>query len=261
MNHSPIMPGTEPFFFPGGRTGCLLIHGFTGSPFEMRELGEHLNQQGHTVLGVRLSAHGTQPEDMIRARWQDWLASVYDGWHLLAGCTDQIFVMGLSMGAMLTLLFASQTALAGIVVMAGPHHLPDDPRLRFIKPISMIKPFLAKGEPDWVDPTAEATHICYDVDPTRSYHEIVKLMEALQAGFPAVRAPILLIYSENDQSVLAEERHMELIYEAVASQHKETLWVQGSGHVVTRDAQRQMVFDACADFVARIAGAKQGEKE
>ena len=256
MNHSPIIAGAEPFVLPGGRTGCLLIHGFTGSPFEMRELGEHLNQQGNSVLGVRLAAHGTRPEDMVRARWQDWLASVYDGWHLLSGCTDQIFVMGLSMGAMLTLLFASQTAVAGIVVMAGPHHLPDDPRLPFIKPISVIKPFLAKGEPDWVDPTAAATHICYDVEPTRAYHEVVKLMEAMQAGLAAVRAPILLIYSENDQSVKAEERHMERIYESVGSPHKETLWLHGSGHVVTRDAQRQQVFDTCTDFVARIMNSE-----
>jgi len=259
MNQSPIMPGAEPFFLPGGRTGCLLIHGFTGTPFEMRELGEHLNQQGNSVLGVRLAAHGTRPKDMIRARWQDWLASVYDGWHLLSGCTDQIFVMGLSMGAMLTLLFASQTPVAGIVVMAGPHHLPDDPRLPFIKPISKFKPFLAKGEPDWVDPTAAATHICYDVDPTRAYHELAKLMEAMQAGLAAVRAPILLIYSENDQSVKAEERHMERIYESVGSPHKETLWLHGSGHVVTRDAQRQQVFDTCAGFVTRIVAAKQRE--
>ena len=30
---------TEPFYFPGNKTGCLLIHGFTGSPGEMRPLG------------------------------------------------------------------------------------------------------------------------------------------------------------------------------------------------------------------------------
>ncbi|HBF40708.1 MAG TPA: carboxylesterase, partial [Anaerolineaceae bacterium] len=30
------MQGAEPFLFKGNDTGCLLIHGFTGTPFEMR---------------------------------------------------------------------------------------------------------------------------------------------------------------------------------------------------------------------------------
>jgi carboxylesterase len=49
-----LIKTTEPFFFPGNDTGCLLIHGFTGAPTEMRPLGEFLAGKGYTVLGVRL---------------------------------------------------------------------------------------------------------------------------------------------------------------------------------------------------------------
>ena len=80
-----IIPGAEPFFFPGGSTGCLLVHGFTGTPKEMRAMGEYLHQRGFSVLGVRLTGHATRPEDLQRARWQDWLLSVEDGWQLLKG--------------------------------------------------------------------------------------------------------------------------------------------------------------------------------
>ena len=45
-----IIPGAEPFYFPGGQIGCVLIHGFTGSPKEMRELGEYLNKKGFTII-------------------------------------------------------------------------------------------------------------------------------------------------------------------------------------------------------------------
>ena len=42
-----VMPGAEPFAFPGGsgpegRIGVLLVHGFTGNPMSMRPWGEHL---------------------------------------------------------------------------------------------------------------------------------------------------------------------------------------------------------------------------
>ena len=36
----------NPFFFEGGEVGCLLVHGFSGSPPEMRPMGEYLAGKG-----------------------------------------------------------------------------------------------------------------------------------------------------------------------------------------------------------------------
>ena len=247
-----IIPTAEPFFFPGGATGCLLVHGFTGTPKEMRWLGEYLAKQGHTVLGVRLAGHATRPEDMIRVRWQDWLASVEDGWHILSGCTERIFVMGLSMGGILTLLFAADHPAAGIVVMASPHHLPNDPRMPFIKVISMFKPYMPKGPPNWYDWEAYNQHTSYPQDVTRAYAELRDLVIEMRAALPRVTSPALLIYSRQDATVKAEERHMEQIYSALSSADKQMLWIENSGHNIARDAQRQRVFEAAADFVERV---------
>jgi carboxylesterase len=48
-----LVPGGEPFLLRGGPDGCLLVHGFTALPEEMRLLGDDLAQAGHTVLGIR----------------------------------------------------------------------------------------------------------------------------------------------------------------------------------------------------------------
>ena len=61
----------EPFYFPGNRVGCLLIHGFSGSPSEMRFMGERLAKAGWTVSGILLSGHGTTPEQMAKTTWED----------------------------------------------------------------------------------------------------------------------------------------------------------------------------------------------
>src|ERR671918_2213655 len=107
---SQIISTAEPFFFLGdsSKPACLLIHGFTGTPKEMRWMGEYLNQQDYTCLGVRLAGHATHSEDMIRSRWTDWVASVEDGYHVLCGLTDDIFLIGLSMGGALSLLMSTQ---------------------------------------------------------------------------------------------------------------------------------------------------------
>jgi carboxylesterase len=252
MTIPTIIPDAKPFLLPGGPTGCLLVHGFTGTPYEMRALGKHLHQQGHTVLGVRLAAHATKPEDMIRARWADWLISVEDGWHLLSGCTDQIIVMGLSMGGILSLLFAAHYPVAGVVAMATPHHLPEDPRLKIIKLLSVLRPFTPKGPHGWYDEEAYSHHVCYPVDPTRAYIELRDLLDVMQKALPDVTAPALLIYSKQDQTVRAEDGHAEQIFKSLGSQDKQTLWIEDCGHVITRDAQRQRVFQAAAEFVNRI---------
>ena len=83
MKQPLTMPTAEPFFIPGGKTGCLLLHGFTGTPKEMRMLGDSLAESGYTVLAPRHFGHAINPEAMGRARWQDWLASVEDGMNLL----------------------------------------------------------------------------------------------------------------------------------------------------------------------------------
>ncbi len=90
--------GGEPFLLQGGREGVLLVHGFTGFPRDMRPLGEHLNQQGLTALGVRLAGHGTHVDDLTRTHWRDWYRSVLDGYGLLRGLCSKVWVMGLSMG-------------------------------------------------------------------------------------------------------------------------------------------------------------------
>src|SRR4029453_9505866 len=109
---SQIIPTAESFFFLGdpSKPPCLLIHGFTGTPKEMRWMGEYLNQRGFTCLGVRLAGHATHPEDMIRSRYSDWIASVEDGYHTLWSMTDNIFLAGLSMGGILALLMSTRFA-------------------------------------------------------------------------------------------------------------------------------------------------------
>src|SRR5207245_534755 len=87
--------------------GCLLVHGFTGSPWEMRWLGEQLAGDGHTVLGVRLAGHGTCPEDMSGTRWPHWYAGVLENYRRLRAECEQVRVMGLSMGGAPALLVYS----------------------------------------------------------------------------------------------------------------------------------------------------------
>jgi carboxylesterase len=254
-----IIPSAEPFFFPGrgqaSQAGCLLVHGFTGTPKEMRWMGEWLAGQGHAVLGVRLAGHATRLEDLPRTRWQDWLASLEDGWHLLSGCARQIVVMGLSMGGALALLFAARRyqqrcPIAGVVAMSTIYALPSDPRLPYIQLLAHLQPSVSKGPSDWRDLEAAQDHIDYPVYPTRAVAELRDLLVELRACLPEVQAPVLFIHSRSDGSVPPEQA--KLLSDRVGSLDKQTLWVENSGHVIVREPERLRVFEAAGEFVRRV---------
>jgi carboxylesterase len=254
---SQIISTTEPFFFLGDRTkpAVLLTHGFTGTPKEMRWMGEYLQEMGHSCLGIRLSGHATSPEDMIRSRYQDWMVSVEDGYHLLRGVTDNIFLAGLSMGGILSLLMATRLNVKGVVAMSTPYKLREDPRLNYVDLISVFKPFMPKSSEEpgasWFDKEAWKDHISYPQNPVRSVGELNKLLGDMQRALPNVEVPVLLIHSKNDLYVLPE--NMELIYDGLKNASDKTkLYITESGHVVTRDAARHQVFESTLEFIQRV---------
>ena len=69
----------SPFLLEGGRVGVLLIHGFTGSPPEMRLIGEYLHQRGFTVAAPLLPGHGT----VIVEKWVDGKAPFQVIWETM----------------------------------------------------------------------------------------------------------------------------------------------------------------------------------
>lgn len=254
-----IIATAEPFFLLGDRSkpACLLIHGFTGTPKEMRWMGEYLNEQGLTCLAIRLAGHATDPEDMIRSNWTDWVSSVEDGYHILRGVADDVFLVGLSMGGILSLLMSTRLDVRGVVAMSTPYKLPDDPRLRHIEWISRIVAYMPKSDEEpgssWFDKEAWQDHISYPQNPVRSIGELNKLLGEMRAALPKIDVPVLLMHSKDDRYVLPE--NMELIHADLKNASDKTkLYLTGSGHVVARDAARRRVFESTLEFIQRVGG-------
>ncbi|MEW6650619.1 MAG: alpha/beta fold hydrolase [Chloroflexota bacterium] len=249
MPFPQTMPSAEPFFLPASRTGCLLVHGLTGTPKEMRWMGDYLHANQISVLGVRLAGHATLPDDLQRSRWTDWLASVEDGYHLLRNCCNRVFLCGLSLGGVLALFSASFLPVRGVIAMSSPYELPADWRLNFARLLRYVQPRVEKGAPDWRNPDAAADHIAYPYYPTAAIAELRDLLREFRAVLPRVTAPALLAHSRHDRGVVPA--NMEKIHAALGSADKQMLWIENSGHVIPREPQREAVFAAALDFIRR----------
>lgn len=242
-----IIPGAEPFFSPGGKTGCLLVHGFTGTPKEMRLMGNFLNKEGFTVMGIRLAGHATNPLDMVRTRWPDWLASVEDGFNYLRNSCDSLFAVGLSLGGILSLMAASYLEFEGVIAISTPYSLPKDWRLKIAKPLSLVVPFVDKGKSETRDVDQAKEHIDYPQYPTRSIAEMRNLIQIFHTQLPKVNKPVLLINSRADKTVPLS--HMEKIASQLKNAAVTKFLVEKSGHVITEDIERKTVFERVNQFI------------
>ncbi len=254
-----LMPGAEPFFLQRGPIGALLIHGFTGTPKEMRPLGDALAAGGLTALGVRLPQHGTTPADMAHSHWRDWYAAALDGYHLLRGQCASIFVMGLSMGGAIAIKLSAEYPVAGLVTMSSPS-MPFHNKMHGLVYVagllSYFKPYFRKGPSHTTDPAMRAARVHYDVFPVRGLPPFRAILREADAALPRITAPALLIHSRGDYFIPAE--NMPYMFGRLGSPDKEMFWLEKSDHVVTEECEREQLFARIIAFVRAHAPQPAG---
>lgn len=241
------MEGAEPFFLPGGARGVLLIHGFTGSPAEVRLLGDFLHKEGYTVLAPRLSGHGTTVEEMADTKWPHWYRTVEDAYHILRATCSNIAVVGLSMGGLLALKLATEYQMERIVSLSTPIFIADK-RLDMLPVYRMFRDFVPKKRKVYAGIEPKYS-VCYNATPLSSLSSLVNLIEHVDNLLPTIYTPLLVVQGRQDHTV--QPRSAEYIYDMVASNDKTLMWLEKSGHIVTIDIEREEIFRKISKFFGK----------
>lgn len=260
---------SKPFRFDPTRptrppAGCdpphavLLVHGFTGTPFEMRLAGEALAARGLTAVGPLLAGHDAPWEELGATSWRDWLGSVERAFDQLHGEVaprgGKVFVVGLSLGGLLTLELArlKREAIAAIGVLAAPLWLPEwmARGIRFAARSRWIgNGWIPKlGGSDIVDRVMRRRNPTGRGFPVRALGSLLDCMDHVRGGLAEVERPMLIAHGRRDHTAPFA------CAEAIASQVKgpvERLTLERSAHVVTLDLERELLFQRLGEFLAR----------
>ena len=249
VSEEEIPLSLDPFFFEGGDVGCLLIHGGTGSPPEMWWMGKYLANKGLTVLGVRLAGHGTTPEDLASKVWTDFIASAEEGLDQIRSLCDKVFVGGLSFGGLITLYLAAHDPFQGAIVMSAPSYI-DDWRLRLLPVLKYFVKWVQMGEEhNLTDPEASNRLFSYRRVPTIFGVQFSRLLRETRKALSEVNIPLLLMQGVHDHTIPTESA--QYFFDHVGSVDKEIVWFPNSGHAITIDTEREIVWDKAYEFIVK----------
>lgn len=249
----------SPFDLPGrsGRadSAALCLHGLTGTPYEVRPLGAALAARGIRALGPALPGHNDTPGALAATTHRDWLEAARSHLRALRADHARVFVVGLSMGGLLTLQLAAEAGADAVVTVATPL------RLRGMVPrivpwLKYLVPFPKKRGSDIRDPQARRRHPGYRVMPLRSVHELMRLQAQVRPQLERVRCPILVAHGVHDRT--ADPADARSIIEQVSSDRPELLWLESSGHVVPVDRDGPALARATAEFLIRQGSGTPG---
>lgn len=241
---------SEAFDLPGkGSEAALCLHGLTGTPYEVRPLGEALAARGVRALGPLLPGHGEAADTLRGVHHTSWMEAALAAWRQLRSEHERVHVVGLSMGGLLALWLAAREDVTGLVAVGTP--------LRLRAPGAFLVPvakrflrFLPKSVgSDIRDPQARARHPSLPVVPLASVHELMRLQRRVAAELPRVTAPILVAHGRHDRT--AAPADAQAIAARVSSGERELLWLDRSGHVVPVDYDGARLAEAAADFLTR----------
>ena len=117
-------PEHEPFTLapehqPGEqRVAALLLHGFMGTPAEMRALGTALAERGVTVHAPLLPGMGPDMVHLNETTAADWQSAVADAWRTVRAGADATILIGFSFGAALALSLSAVAPPDRLVLLA-----------------------------------------------------------------------------------------------------------------------------------------------
>ncbi len=251
------------FDLPGGPDAVLLLHGLTGSPYEVRPVADRLNAAGARCVGPVMPGHGGDPRALAALPWPAWVEGARRELHRLDG-SRRVLVVGCSMGALVACALAHDEPgrVAGIALLAPALRLAGTARVAAFlgrrTALGRLCPLLPKlGGSDVRDPLQRAANPTMPAVPLAAVGELGELARHVDGLLPRVRAPALVVAGRRDHTVkLGGARR---IAARIGSGPAQLVILDRSFHLVGIDVEREACADAVAAFFARLAEPRTGE--
>lgn len=182
------------------RGTVILVHGLSDTAFAMRDLAVALSDRCYRSRTLLLPGHGTVPGDLLAVTHDDWIDSVRGAIEQAHVESDEVFVIGFSLGAVLGLSLALEPSrpVDALVTISPAFHLSSWRLARWAPLFHRLRP--------WVDRELPDDRFRYEAMPTRGVAETVRSIRELRGRISrtpsGVETPWMLVQSMDDAVVM-----------------------------------------------------------
>jgi carboxylesterase len=238
------------FELAGGPDAVLLLHGLTGSTFEVSHVARRLHREGMRCLAPSMAGHGGPPSALAGVPWAEWVGKARRDLARLEGAR-RTFVVGCSMGALVACALAHDqpARVDGLVLLAPALELAAAGRLgALLGGLPILRGALVpkRAGSDVSDPEMRARNPCMDAMPLGAVAELRELQAHVDRQLPGIAAPAIVLMGAHDHTVTVHGARR--LARRIGSGPADLVLLRRSWHLVGIDVER----DRCADEAARF---------
>ena len=230
-----------------GSTGCYMIHGFSGSTFELTELAQHLAANGCRVQAKLLAGHGTSIEECNLVTAEQWLEETEIQFAQFMLECDKVFVLGLSMGAGLALHLGRLFPVTGVIAMSVSLRL-ETWKMRFMLPvISYFVDSIEKSKVYAHKDLEAHPPVGYAAYPSRALRQLIRLNRYIRKDLGKIEVPVLLLHSRADITASMDNAHYVL--SRLENAATTLIEYDRASHVLPDGPDKELVWRDTLDFI------------
>lgn len=234
----------KPFTIEAGKRAVLLLHGFTGNTNDVKRLGRYLADRNYTVHAPLYKGHGVDPLTLIKTDPLEWWNSAVEGYdELRSKGYEEIAVAGVSLGGVFSLRLGEERPTKAIVTMSAPalSKSVDSLQQRIISYTINYKKLT--GTFNEVEDNPETLAKRFRM-PKLEY--LQGIINDTSSKLNQIETPVHILRGLNDDDYYCESA--DYIYNSVNSRIKSVKSFINSGHILTVDRERDLVFEEVYHF-------------
>ena len=227
-------------------TGVYIIHGFSSTTYEVKELAKFLGKNGYHTIAKNLPGHGTTIEECNRVKYTDWLDQTSKDMAELSTKCDQIFIIGNSMGGVISLFLASLFPINGFIVGGTVLKFKNPFETNFLVPLfcKIIKSQPKKKQ----NKSKQVKFYGYKEYPLIALNEFRKMINVVMPLIKKIKCPGLVIHSNNDGMAL--KMNLEILEKKINPQYFNKLIIDNAHHnMFDENPDQKIIFNKILKFL------------
>ena len=233
------------YFTKNYKTLYLLIHGYTGSPSDFNGFPKYLHENYKVDVKIPLLVgHGGGIEKLDNISFDDFVRQFKNILKEDRKKYQRIVIGGLSWGAILSLLLASECQVDGVLSVNLPTKLKFPMNIPGLIHVVKYKKYWPKVfEPEYYEKIKDS--LDYDQMHVNGLRLVNERKKRLKISLPYITAPIFSLHSIHDK--VGSHKSVRLLEKKIKSKHKILLYTENYHNIFNIDNER-MLFSAVAKF-------------